>query len=222
MGPPKSEGGRRTVAVDATTLGIVKSQRAQQNAETLALGAGYADDDLAFAPEDGAALRPEWVSKRFHIRTDAVKLPRIHLHDLRHTAASMALTAGVPMKVVSENLGYASLGITADVYSHVTTGLVRDTADRVAAALASSAMWPIGTRGKQEDRPLLPETGSDLRTFGGGYATMSNPSRAAELGKCGMRDWVGEGSGRRAARCKVGSGSDGTVFESPSKRDRRK
>lgn len=139
-GPPKSESGRRTVVVDATTLGIVKSHRARQNAEKLALGAGYVDDDLVFAREDGAALRPEWVSKRFHILTDAAKLPRIHLHDLRHSAASMALTAGVPMKVVSENLGHASLRITADVYSHVTTDLAKDSAERVAAALASNAM----------------------------------------------------------------------------------
>ncbi len=139
-GPPKSESGRRTVAVDATTLGIVKSHKAQQNAEKLAIGAGYADEDLVFAREDGAALRPEWVSKRFHLLTDAANLPRIHLHDLRHSAASMALTAGVPMKVVSENLGHASLRITADVYSHVTTDLAKDSAERVAAALASNAM----------------------------------------------------------------------------------
>ena len=139
-GPPKSESGRRTVAIDATTLGIVKSHRARQNAEKLALGAGYADDDLVFAREDGTALRPEWVSKRFHVLTDAARLPRIHLHDLRHSAASMALTAGVPMKVVSENLGHASLRITADVYSHVTTDLAKDSAERVAAALASNAM----------------------------------------------------------------------------------
>ena len=139
-GPPKSESGRRTIAVDATTLAAVKSHRARQNGEKLALGAGYADDDLVFAREDGAALRPEWVSKRFHLLTDAAKLPRIHLHDLRHSAASMALTAGVPMKVVSENLGHASLRITADVYSHVTTDLAKESAERVAAALAANAM----------------------------------------------------------------------------------
>ena len=138
--PPKSESGRRTIAGDATTLAAVKSHRARQNGEKLALGAGYADDDLVFAREDGAALRPEWVSKRFHLLTDAAKLPRIHLHDLRHSAASMALTAGVPMKVVSENLGHASLRITADVYSHVTTDLAKESAERVAAALAANAM----------------------------------------------------------------------------------
>jgi integrase len=142
-GPPKSESGRRTIAVDGTTLSIIKSHRSRQNAEKLALRAGYSDENLVFAREDGASLRPEWVSKRFHVLTDIAKLPRIHLHDLRHSAASMALTAGVPMKVVSENLGYASLRITADVYSHVTTDLAKDSAERVAATLASNCQAPV-------------------------------------------------------------------------------
>jgi|NGEPerStandDraft_6_1074524.scaffolds.fasta_scaffold239847_1 hypothetical protein len=53
----------------------------------------------------------------------------------------MALTAGVPMKVVSENLGHASIRITADVNnSHVTTDLAKDSAELVAAALTANAM----------------------------------------------------------------------------------
>ena len=139
-GPPKSHSGRRTVALDATTLGILRSHRARQNAERLVLGEGYTDDDLVFARVDGAPFRPEWVSKRFHTLTDGAKLPRIHLHDLCHSAASMALVAGVPMKVVSENLGHSTLAVTANVYSHVTTELAKDSAERVAAALDSNAM----------------------------------------------------------------------------------
>jgi integrase len=139
-GPPKSESGRRTVALDAASVGILRTHRAHQNAEKLALGAGYSDHDLVFAREDGEPLRPEWVTKRFHILTTAASLPRIHLHDLRHSAASMALVAGVPMKVVSENLGHSTLAVTANVYSHVTSDLARDSAERVAAVLASNAM----------------------------------------------------------------------------------
>jgi len=139
-GPPKSESGRRTVALDTTTVSILRTHRARQNAEKLALGGGYADDDLVFAREDGAPLRPEWVSKRFRALTQAAGLPTIHLHDLRHSAASMALVAGVPMKVVSENLGHSTLAVTANVYSHVTSELARDSAERVAAAIAANAM----------------------------------------------------------------------------------
>jgi integrase len=52
----------------------------------------------------------------------------------------MALAAGVPMKVVSENLGHSTLAVTANVYSHVTTELAKDSAERVAALLDSNAM----------------------------------------------------------------------------------
>ena len=85
-------------------------------------------------------LRPEWVSKRFHLLAAGSGLPRIHLHDLRHSAASIALTAGVPMRVVSDLLGHSSLAITANVYSHVSTELAKDSAERIAAALNASTM----------------------------------------------------------------------------------
>lgn len=45
-------------------------------------------------------------------------LPPIRFHDLRHTAATLMLTAGVNPKVVSEMLGHTSVAITLDRYSH--------------------------------------------------------------------------------------------------------
>jgi integrase len=135
FGPPKSESGRRTVALDSDSVRILRSHRAAQNAEKLALGAGYVDDGLVFAHEDGSPLRPEWISKRFQTLSAAARLPRIHLHDLRHSAASVALSAGVPMKVVSERLGHSTMGITADIYSHVNSELAQESAERIAAAL---------------------------------------------------------------------------------------
>jgi integrase len=46
-------------------------------------------------------------------------LPNIRLYDLRHTAATLALAAGVSPKIISEQLGHASVAFTLDVYSHV-------------------------------------------------------------------------------------------------------
>lgn len=137
-GPPKSERGRRTIALDAGTVAALRTHRAGQSAERLALGAAYADHDLVFARQDGAPLRPEWVTRRFHALTRQAGLPSIHLHDLRHSAASLALAAGVPMKVVSENLGHSTLAVTANVYSHVTSDVARQAADQVGAVLDGS------------------------------------------------------------------------------------
>ena len=56
----------------------------------------------------------------------------IRPHDLRHTYATLALKGGVHPKVVSERLGDATVGITLDLYSHVTPAIARDAAKVVA------------------------------------------------------------------------------------------
>jgi integrase len=62
-------------------------------------------------------------------------MPRIRLHDLRHTWASLALEAKVPLKVVSERLGHATTSVTADIYSHVTPPMDSEAAETVATLI---------------------------------------------------------------------------------------
>ena len=63
------------------------------------------------------------------------QLPRIRLHDLRHTHATLLLAAGEPVKVVSERLGHANAMIRLSVYQHVHPGMGRQAADLFAAML---------------------------------------------------------------------------------------
>jgi integrase len=63
-------------------------------------------------------------------------LPKIRLHDLRHTYATVALGAGVHPKIVSERLGHATIAVTLDLYSHVTPAI-----DAEAAALVASEIF---------------------------------------------------------------------------------
>jgi integrase len=65
-------------------------------------------------------------------------LPRIRLHDLRHTYATLALQADIHPKVVSERLGHATVSITLDTYSHAIPALQEDAAERVAKLLFGS------------------------------------------------------------------------------------
>jgi hypothetical protein len=57
------------------------------------------------------------------------------LHDLRHTNASLALAAGVELKVVSDRLGHSTTAITADLYTHVHRAVGRAAADKIASVL---------------------------------------------------------------------------------------
>jgi hypothetical protein len=62
-------------------------------------------------------------------------LPRIRLHDLRYTSASLLLASGVNAKVVSERLGHSSISVTMDLYSHVAPGIQEDAAERLERAI---------------------------------------------------------------------------------------
>jgi integrase len=64
-------------------------------------------------------------------------LPRIRLHDLRHTHATLALQAGVHPKVVQERLGHSTIAITLDIYSHVIPAMQEEAAALIAGLVFS-------------------------------------------------------------------------------------
>jgi integrase len=132
---PKTQRSRRVVALDATTVAALRSWRRRQAEDKLALGPAYNDQGFVFTRADGRPFDPNDFSREFDRRIRRLGLPRIRLHDLRHTSATLALQAGIHPKVVSERLGHSTIAITLDIYSHVTPTLQRDAADRVAAVI---------------------------------------------------------------------------------------
>jgi integrase len=72
------------------------------------------------------------VTQRFRKLVRRSGLPPIRLHDLRHGAATLALAAGVDVKVVSEQLGHSTSTLTRDTYQSVVKQLHRNAADAVA------------------------------------------------------------------------------------------
>lgn len=132
---PKTDRGRRSVALDPRTVEALRAHRKRQAEEKLALGPAYTDQGLVFCSEDGEPIHPDRASKLFAKHVAASKLPRIRLHDLRHTHATLALQAGVHPKVVSERLGHSSIAITLDTYSHAIPAMEADAAAKVAALL---------------------------------------------------------------------------------------
>jgi integrase len=88
-----------------------------------------------FTWDNGRPLHPNVISRTFTRLAEKAELPAIRLHDLRHSYASAALTAGVGLKVVSERLGHASISITGDIYSHVSRDVDQSAADQVAAVI---------------------------------------------------------------------------------------
>jgi integrase len=130
-GPTKSGRGR-SVPIDAGTVTALR-QQSQQQLDDAAKWIAWADDGHVFTREDGAPWQPDRVTKRFGEAVAAVDVPRIRLHDLRHTWATLALRAGVHPKVVQERLGHSTISITMDVYSHALPDMQESAAELVAA-----------------------------------------------------------------------------------------
>ncbi len=129
---PKTARGRRRIALDPATITALRVHHKTRAAERLAAGPAWPNSDLVFTRQDGAPLHPEYVRRRFDRRVARAGLPRIRLHDLRHTHATLALQAGVHPKVISERLGHATVAITLDIYSHAIPALQQDAAAIVA------------------------------------------------------------------------------------------
>lgn len=133
IGKPKNGRGRN-VSVDPTTLSVLKAQRRKQLEEQMLWKkAGYVDSEYVFRQENGLPYHPDFVTQSFQKAVAASGQPRIRLHDLRHTHATLALQAGIHPKVVSERLGHANISITLDVYSHAIPAMEEEAAAKIAA-----------------------------------------------------------------------------------------
>lgn len=136
---PKTAAGARTISLDSDLAAELRRHRQQQREERMAWGEAYEDHGLVFSRENGAAIHPETASF-WHSRWCRIAgLPVIRLHDLRHTAATLALSAGVPVKTVSVRLGHASTTITQDTYQHVLREHQEEAAEAVASLLRRPA-----------------------------------------------------------------------------------
>lgn len=100
---PKSHNAR-VIDLDAATVRKLRQHRLQQDDERAEWGANYQDQDLVIAKANGEPLHPHTFSQSFERIVKRSGLRAIRLHDLRHTHASLALSGGVPVKVVSERL----------------------------------------------------------------------------------------------------------------------
>jgi integrase len=129
---PKTAKGRRVIALDATTVEVLKAQAARQLDEQKEWDEAWVETGLVFTAENGAALDPESVSRYWRQAAKKAMLPQIRLHDLRHTHATLALQAGIHPKVVSERLGHATVSITLDTYSHAIPAMQEEAAALIA------------------------------------------------------------------------------------------
>ncbi|WP_267887241.1 tyrosine-type recombinase/integrase [Streptomyces sp. WM6372] len=127
---------------------------------------------------DGRPLGPHQVLDRLRRLSAEAGVPGVTVHDLRHLAATITITAGVPLTVVSKTLRRSTLSTTANLYSHLAQQAAREAVDTIDRTLTGPeetgrrtdrpAWWrPHGDHhgpGRTKGRPPMVErTASDLR-----------------------------------------------------------
>jgi integrase len=133
------------IRLDAGTVAMLKRVRLQQADSKLRLGPGYRDEGYVFCQFDGRPHHPERFSREFDRKQESFNCdhpgfenPVINLHGLRHTWATLALSASIDIKIVSERLNHSSTHITREIYTHVTPPTQSDAAERVAGMILQS------------------------------------------------------------------------------------
>lgn len=139
-GAPKSDAAERIVALDPATLAVLAAHRRRQRKQRIAQGPKWADTGLVFTGDDGTPLHPAWVTTQFKQLVREAELPPIRLHDLRHGAATHALSAGVDVKVVQDMLGHSSSTLTRDTYTSVVDEVKHHAAGAVARVILAAGL----------------------------------------------------------------------------------
>jgi integrase len=135
----KTQSSRRSVALDPVTLDTLCSYVRLWDIEREEF---QHQGTILFCWPDGRPIHPETISDWFAQHSIAAGLPPIRLHDVRHSYATAALRAGVPVKVVSERLGHSSVAFTQQVYMHVIPGMDAEGARLAATAILGTMSGP--------------------------------------------------------------------------------
>jgi len=127
----KSESGWRAISLDALTVSALRTHVAMLDEERAAFGADYPSHGKLMCFEDGRRLHPDTITRRFNRLVDRAGVPRIRLHDVRHTYATLAMDSGIDPKIVSDRVGHSNMGVTLQIYTHRSVGRDRDAAEQI-------------------------------------------------------------------------------------------
>ena len=129
FGPPKTEAGRRVVHLSADQVEVLEQQRQRQLIEA-SIRANYRNQHkLIFAALNGKPLRYRNVQRGFDGLCARAGVPRLNLHNLRHTYISLARQANIQVEVVASLVGHSDTRLTLNIYRHL------DEQERAKAAL---------------------------------------------------------------------------------------
>ncbi|HEU0131172.1 MAG TPA: hypothetical protein VFQ85_09310 [Mycobacteriales bacterium] len=191
VGPPKTKAGSREIALDDVMSAVLAEHRAEQEAECAAAGEAWVETGLVYVNADGTPLNPDYVSRHFQTLCRQAGVPVIRFPDTRHVSITLALLAGVLLKVVSARAGHSSTWFTADRYVYVDSAVNRKAAEQIAAVFDSAPTGAgtnrPGRHRTRADRPgrRLCDRGVTARGSGAENLRRARRSRRETAGQSG-------------------------------------
>lgn len=136
---PKSEAGIRDIYLGDDVMSVLKQARLQYMNDAFSYGVGFQNLGFVIRQEDGSPLRPDSMSQKWRRFLEAHDLPKIRLHDLRHSNATALIRAGVNPRVVQRRLGHSDVNITLNTYTHVLPEMDMEAAAKLDSILLKRA-----------------------------------------------------------------------------------
>ena len=150
---PKTKAGNRTIMLPGICFDLLKQWKAEQDQTACALGdywQGSADPEerFVFIQDNGKQMHlstpthklREIITAYNAAVPDPDQLPQIHLHDLRHTSASILISAGVDIATVSRRLGHSKISTTLNIYTHAMPDIDKTASDALEKAFSAAAV----------------------------------------------------------------------------------
>ena len=132
VGPPKSKSGYRTIPLTDEAIRILKAQK-EKNSKIKVINLEWADQ--VFLCRKGEPVKNSTYDTALFKICDKVGIKRFSMHVLRHTFATRCIEAGMMPKTLQKILGHSNIGITMNLYVHVTEDEKHKEIDLVADAL---------------------------------------------------------------------------------------
>lgn len=154
FGDLKTANSKRVIPLPDFLVAALDGHRKAQMIEKehlLSLGVKWADSEAMFTTVRGYYLDPDSASKLFKTLCRRAGIGDWHLHELRHSAATLLLSRGIPLEQVSKILGHASIRITSDVYGHLTTEHLRTATETMGAFLEGLEKPSVSRSVSQKD-----------------------------------------------------------------------
>lgn len=132
IAPSTKSGKPRTIEPPPIAFEYLRAERVKQLENRLKAGPAWSNpDDLVFTDEAGGHYAIHTFYKRFKAIAASIGRPDARPHDLRHTAATVAIASGADIKSVQDLLGHATASFTLNVYAHTSEQMMKDTAARM-------------------------------------------------------------------------------------------